>query len=302
MHEPPVLDRELVRGHPDYPATLAQLPNPPLRVRVRGALELDRPLVAIVGTRRADPEALAHTRALACALGRAGVTVVSGGALGIDSAAHQGALDARAPTVAVLPNGFSPAYPRTHDDLYRRILDGGGALLSEMDDGTPPLPHLMLRRNELVAALCLAVVVVQAPRVSGALSTAACARALARPIFAVPASPWDLRGEGSLGLLRKGALVCVEAEDVLSVCPPRVRRAGSEVAPAQLASDDTNDLDDDERGVLGALGSRPRHVDEIARETAMSASRVQRALMVLLLAGRVDERDGGRYVRAPLTR
>lgn len=293
---------ELIRGEPSYPEGLTTLRAPPIRLRCLGAAIASAPSVAIVGTRSADPEALEFAMRLAAELARAGQVIVSGGALGVDAAAHEGALSAGGQTIAVLPAGFAPAYPRTHEGLFARIVANGGALLSEMDDATPMAKFRLLRRNELIAGLANVVVVVQAPLVSGALSTARVARRLGREVFSVPASPWDLRGEGCNALLRSGARICVGAQDVLSVCPPGRPQAGTSGDPPHLASVLQNDLDDDEQRVLGAVGARPRHVDEIVRSVELPTDRVQRALMVLLLSGRVDERDGGRYVRAPQMR
>jgi DNA processing protein len=295
-------ESELVRGAREYPEQLGELDAPPVHLRVLGSFDSAAPMVSIVGTRRADPEAMAFAHALAGALAREGQTIVSGGAIGIDAAAHEGALAVGGATIAVLASGFRPAYPSRNAELFGRIATMGGGLISEMPDGTPPQDFRFLRRNELVAALGHSLVVVQAPRVSGASSTAAAASRLGRHVFSVPASPWDLRGEGCLELLKRGARICVSAAEVLSVCPPGRPFGGFSGAPAHFASDGINDLSDDEQQVLGLVGARPRHVDEIVRATGLAVERVQQVLLLLLLSGRVDERDGGRYVRAPRMR
>src|SRR5690606_22400838 len=148
--------------------------------------------VAIVGTRTPDPEAAELARDLAYELGQAGCVVLSGGARGIDAAAHEGALDAGSPTVAVLATGLASAYPPTHGALFGRIANRG-ALLTESDDEAAPQAYRFLRRNALLAALAKVVVVVQAPIRSGALSTAAHARRLGRDLLAVPWAPFDVR-------------------------------------------------------------------------------------------------------------
>lgn len=293
---------ELVRGRPEYPARLADLEVPPLHLRCLGPARFAEPHVAIVGTRRADRDGLEFARCLARDLARTGHVVVSGGALGIDTAAHEGALEGGGRTVVVLPSGLSPPYPRANEPLFARILTSGGALLTEMPDGTPPRAHRLLRRNELVAALSHAVVIVQAPLRSGALSTAAHARACARPVFVMPSSPWDQRGIGGLELLRRGARICLGASDVLSVTAPDPGNGPDPGAPASTATEPMEDLFGDEGSVLAALGRTPLHPDEVARITGISVERVQRALLGLLLDGRVDDRDGGRYVTAPRMR
>ncbi|MCB9614286.1 MAG: DNA-protecting protein DprA [Sandaracinus sp.] len=177
--------------HEGFPRGLHDLPDPPERLFVAGDLPGAGLSVAIVGTRAADPEPLRFAHRLAFDLTRAGVLVVSGGALGIDAAAHRGALDAGGPTVAVLASGLRRAYPPEHVSLFEQIAEQG-ALLCEYEDVKPHRGRF-LERNRLVAAMCDAVVVVQAPDRSGALNTAATARTLGRLVFAVPAAPWDLR-------------------------------------------------------------------------------------------------------------
>jgi len=290
---------EWVRGSPDYPESLASLASPPISVRVVGSVDTASPRIAIVGTRRADDEAIEFTFELAATLASHGVVVVSGGAVGIDAAAHRGALSTGR-TLAILPTGFAPSYPRSHRELFAAIAgaDSGSGLVSELPDGTPPQKWTFLRRNELIAGLSDAVVVVQAPRESGALSTAAVARHLGRPVFVVPASPWDPRGIGGLDLLSRGARICTGAHDVLPVTalgPTRCMTSGRGPRPVAQPIG----LAGDELSVLRGLGARPRHPDEIARSAGIPVERVQRALLGLLLAGRVDERDGGRYVTAP---
>ena len=257
---------------------------------------LDR-AVAIVGTRAADVEALELAHDLAADLCAAGCVVISGGARGIDAAAHEGALSTGGRTVAVLASGFVPAYPPEHARLFARI-EASGALVSEHPDGTPPRAGLFLQRNRLVAALGRAVVVVQAPARSGALSTASWARSLGRPVLVVPAAPWDPRGVGCLSLLRSGASVCAGARDVLSVCAFPARPCGAN-ADDQVAVMH-EELDADGRRILRALGARARHVDELVRATGWEVARIQRALLCLLLSGCVEERAGARW--APIRR
>jgi DNA processing protein len=292
----PAAPRVLAPGDPDYPPALAALRRPPT-VRVAGELPPLERAVAIVGTRAADPEALDFAESLGAALARAGCAVLSGGALGVDAAAHRGALEAGGPTVAVLGTGLDLAYPPEHGPLFERIA-ARGALLTEAPDGATPRPGRFLRRNALLAALARVIVVVQAPRRSGALSTAAHGTSLGRPVLVVPAAPWDPRGEGCLGLLRRGAGVCTCAGDVLSVPALGPGETPVEAAWRPEKANDVAGLDDDEVAVLAALGGRARHVEELAAQAGLSAGRAQRAVLLLLLAGRIEERDGGRYARA----
>jgi DNA processing protein len=254
--------------------------------------------VAVVGTRYATDEALELAHALGRALAAAGRTVISGGARGVDAAAHRGALEAGGPTLAVLATGFDRPYPPGHGGLFAEIATHG-ALLTEAEDGAAPLGFAFLARNRLIAALAEAVVVVQAPARSGALSTAALARKMEIPVFAVPYAPWEVRGEGCLTLLRRGALICTSPRDVLSVRP-----RGAPPGPAPAPNDrekicNVSELDPDGRAVLGRLGRKPRHPDELASALGMSIMRVQRALLQLLLLGLAEERGPAAYVKGP---
>jgi DNA processing protein len=280
-----------------WPARLNDLAlGAPAELRVLGRLPALEGAIAIVGTRFADDDAMEFTRSLAADLTVAGRTIVSGGARGIDAAAHLGALDAGGPTLAVLASGFDPPYPLEHAELFQTIA-GSGALACEHVDGTPPHGGRFLERNRLIAALASAVVVVQAPVRSGALSTAAIANKLKRPVFTVPYPPWSARGSGCLGLLRRGAQICTSARDVLSV-PAHRTEAGVVLAPAlEEKADDFEDLDEHSRAVLRVLSRRPRHPDELASSLRLPILKVQQCLGQLALLGLAAARNDGRYVR-----
>jgi DNA processing protein len=281
---------------------------------------LSAPLVALIGTREADPVSLAFTRNLAAELARADVRVLSGGALGIDAAAHRGALQGNGRTVVVLPSGLEHWYPKRHEGLYKQVIAGGGALVSQFPPETPPTQWTFPRRNELVAALADVIVVVQAPLSSGALLTAECAKKLGRRVMSVPAAPGDRRGAGCVQLLRAGALACTCADDVLAALAspegpivawaraksapstPRVRRARTREDAELLMEtaaeiDVTASLDGEGRLVYESLSVVARHVDELTRLTGLQAASVQRSLMTLVLAGLVTERGDGKYIR-----
>jgi len=198
-----------------WPPRLDGIRSPPAQVLVRGKVPDWSRMVAVVGTRASDPEGENFAYALGAALSRAGYVVLSGGARGIDSAAHLGALSESGATVAVLATGLDQPYPRSNAQLFDQI-SVHGALISEVHGEVPPHPGRFLRRNVLVAALAKLIVVVQAPNRSGALATARAARRLGRPVLVVPAAPWDVRGRGGLGLIAKGAEVCVDIRTVLN--------------------------------------------------------------------------------------
>lgn len=285
----------------ERPPGLVDLPDPPERLFAVGAIPRAR-AVAIVGTRAADPEPLAFTRRLATELAEAGLVVVSGGALGIDAAAHRGALDVNGLTVAVLASSLVRAYPPEHAGLFEQIAERG-ALVCEHEH-VPAHPGRFLERNRLVAAMTDATVVVQAPVQSGALSTAAIARRLGRHLLAVPSAPWDPRSAGSTALLATGARVCRGARDVLDaleLAPPdpaprrvRPRRARE---PDERAPTIELRFEGDAAHLHAALTATPAHRDELALRTGLDVPRLQRALLELLLAGAATEHPDGRIVR-----
>jgi DNA processing protein len=290
---PPIELRPADAGWPIGLSYLTPADRPPL-LFVAGELPNLRGAVAIVGTRYADEQALEFTHKLAADLARAGRTVISGGAGGIDAAAHRGCLAGGGRTVAVLATGLSRAYPVQHAGLFAAIA-GQGALVCEDRDPRQVEGRSFLKRNRLVAALAESVVVVQAPARSGALSTAHWARQLRRRLFAVPAAPWDVRGEGCLALVRSGAQICTSATDVLSVAAPggRVSPRSRRLRPKE--SKDDEELSESARALWKLLRRGPRYPDELSVCLDMPAARVQEALLTLLLVGWVRRRADGWY-------
>jgi DNA processing protein len=273
-----------------YPQRLGDLAEPPetlyLRepgdaARLAGLLE--RPVVSIVGTRRASEAGAAFARRLARTLASAGVTVVSGLARGIDAAAHVGALEGGGPTIAVLGCGVDRDYPCANAPLAARIL-ATGAVVSEYPPGTPPAPWRFPARNRIVAALGDVVCVVEAARRSGALITAHAALDLGREVLAAPAAPWHELGAGSNGLLRDGAGVLSDAADVLVALglDPGRAQAAEEVALSERA-----------RRVLGAVRRAPATAEVLTVRLGVSAAGLGAALAELELAGLVVREGDG---------
>jgi DNA processing protein len=280
-----------------WPEGLRDLPDPPASLTIAGTLPELTDAVAIVGTRHADEEALQFAEALAGELARAGRTVISGGAHGIDAAAHAGALAAGGATIAVLAAGFQRAYPAAHAPLFETIARTG-ALICEMPNEQSPRAWMFLRRNRLIAALAGTVVVVQAPARSGALSTARWARRLGRRLLAVPAPPLDPRGTGCLQLLRSGAEICTSAADVLSLAPFRVPepRSGRErTSNSSEIGKDHGALSPQAQAVWECLRGRVWHPDQISLALDMPAAEVQEALLTLMLAGLCRQKADGSY-------
>jgi DNA processing protein len=287
--------RTLTRSSPDWPAGLCDLHDCPERLFVAGALPKASTTIAIVGTRYANEDGLRFARQLARDLTVAGALVVSGGAAGVDSAAHLGALDAGGSTVAVLATGLIDAYPKQNAGLFARVALSG-ALMCETERRGAGGGWIFLRRNRLIAALAQVVVVVQAPHRSGALATARLARGLKRRIFTVPSAPWDVRGTGCLQLLKGGAEICASAADILSL---PARGLGEPVHAPQRPVKDSNDLNSlgiSARSVWRHLQWGPCHPDEIATSLDMKAAEVQEALLALMLSGLCRQRADGNYV------
>ncbi len=282
----------IVRGQAGWPPRLSSIPDAPERLRVRGTLGgAGERRVALVGSRQTDAYGRDFAHEIARDLARAGVCVVSGGAEGIDAAAHEGALEAGGRTIAVLGTGLDVVYPAGHRPLFERIVASGGALVSEYEDAVPGGRWTFPRRNRLVSGMSEAVVVVRAGGRSGALITAAWARRQGIPVLAVPG---DLRDEGSAGplaLLREGARVAASARDVLEL----LGMSGQLELPV---AETGQDLAGDEAAVFGALGRAPRHADEVARAAGLEAGPALAALLALELQGLCEQRAGHYFLRS----
>jgi DNA processing protein len=273
-------------GH--YPPALLRLADPPVELRLRGSLGTPARRVALVGARVSDEYGRDVAARLARGLARAGVSIVSGGALGVDAAAHQGALEAGGHTVAVLGAGVDRPGPPSNGPLFERILAQGGGLLSELPDGAPALPHHFVERNRIIAALCDAVVVVRAARGSGALITAERARQLAVPLLAVPGDLHLELSHGAHQLLREGARLATCAEDVL---------AAIGLAPGSQAELPFDAPAPGTHPLLAALSAAPRHLEEVARLAGVRPGAALAALLQLELDGLCEQRPGQRFLR-----
>jgi DNA processing protein len=279
--------RTLRPGDGHYPTALARLVGQPGELRLRGSLG-ERRRVAIVGSRATDEYGADLAREIATGLARAGVSVVSGGALGVDAVAHEAALDAGGHTVAVLGTGVDVPYPARHRGLFERMLAAGGALLSPFPDGTLAFPSNFPARNRIVSALSEAVVVVRAGDRSGALITAAWARSQGVPVLAVPGDVRDALSAGPMRLLKEGARAVATAGDVLELLGVDAPAEPQRTLPA-LAGDET--------ALLGALARRPRHADEVARAAGLAPGAALAGLLALEVLGLCEQRPGHYFLR-----
>ncbi len=285
------LARTIRPGDGEYPDRLARVADHPAELRVRGVLGRAVHRVALVGARVVDEYGEDLARTLAVGLARAGVSVVSGGARGVDAAAHRGALEVGGHTVAVLGTGVDVCYPAEHRGLYAEIVASGGALVSELPDGARGRRHHFPARNRIIAGLCEAVVVVRARGTSGALITASWARSQGARLFAVPGDVRDDLSAGPLELLRSGATLAASAADVL---------AGLGIgasAPAQPALPGVDEVGADGAALLRVLTRRPRHADEVARAAGLGPGATLAGLLALELGGLCEQRPGHYFLR-----
>lgn len=281
----------LVTFHdPDYPAALAEIPDPPLLLYISGRRELlTRPLVAVVGSRNASVQGKLDAESFSAALSGAGLCVVSGLALGIDTAAHEGALRGAGSTIAVVGTGLDRVYPARNRELAHRIA-AHGCLVSEYALGTPPLAANFPRRNRVISGLAAGVLVVEAAAQSGSLITAQMAAEQGREVFALPGSIHSALAKGCHRLIRDGAQLVETVEEVLEAM--QLSPLAAPAARAESMEDD--DGDDD---LLVALGTEPVALDDLLARLGGDAGALGGRLLGLELAGLVAQLPGGRVQR-----
>jgi len=283
----------LTLDDPDYPALLSELPDSPPVLYIKGTVvDADQWAVAFVGTRRATVYGRDVTQRLVTGLVSAGITIVSGMALGIGAAAHQAALDVGGRTLAVLGCGIDMIYPPEHRHLAAAIMDNG-ALITEFPPGTPPEGKNFPVRNRTVSGLALGVVVVEAPVNSGALITADSAADQGRDVFAVPGNITAKSSIGGNRLIQHGAKLVISAEDILdelnlSRTAVEIRTQVREVAPSDPA----------EAALAEHLGDEPTHIDELCQLSGLPITQVSSTLSLMELKGLVRRWEGMYYTLA----
>ncbi|NNC46890.1 MAG: DNA-protecting protein DprA [Sphingomonas sp.] len=284
--------QHLVLGQGSYPRLLATLEDAPPVLSVKGNLDLlDKPAVAMVGARNASAAACRFARQLAGELGRAGQIVVSGLARGIDSAAHDGSLESG--TIGVIAGGLDVVYPPQNEARQADIAERG-LLVAEMPPGTEPRARHFPYRNRIIAGLSAGTVVVEAAPKSGSLITARLAGEMGREVMAVPGSPLDPRARGGNRLIKDGATLIENADDIIACLGPlddRMERVAEDraEAPSSVIEDDATS-----KTVEDLLGPVAVGVDEIVRQSGLPPAQVQLALLELDLADPLDRHAGGR--------
>lgn len=284
--------RYLFLDDADYPALLRELESAPPALIVRGRIDLAaRMTIAMVGARNASAAACRFARQLALGLGDAGVTVASGLARGIDTAAHIGSLESG--TIGVIASGIDLAFPPENKDLQERVATEG-LLVAEQPPGTEPLARFFPSRNRIIAGLAVGTVVVEAAPRSGSLITARIAAEAGRDVMAVPGSPLDPRAQGCNLLIREGATLVQSVDDILEAVRPIDARAVRSPGSGYGAEPPMDAGDEDRKRVTGLLGPVPVAVDELIRQAALPAPVVQTVLLELELSGRLERHAGGR--------
>jgi DNA processing protein len=294
------LHREVVTlGAPRYPASLLNIDGPPLMLYMMGRIDLALDpdhSIAIVGSRNPTPQGALNARQFGQALSQAGLTVVSGMALGVDGAAHEGALEAKGAsasglvTIAVVGTGLDRVYPKTHLQLAHRIAEQG-LIISEYPLGTPPLSANFPRRNRLIAGLSCATLVVEATLKSGSLITARLAADQGKEVFAIPGSIHSAQSKGCHALIRQGAKLVEAAQDILEELPnASALTPNSSSTPTEAASPPLDAL-------FEALGFDPVSLDVLQARTGLPTAQLQAKLMSLELESEVARLPGGLFQR-----
>lgn len=276
----------ILKDNPGYPSLLKEIPLAPLGIYCLGNLEGSFAPLAIVGTRKATTSGKELARNFAQVLAKASLKIVSGLALGIDAEGHKGALDVGGKTIAVLGNGLDSFYPRAHEKLAEEILSGGGAILSEYPLGSPALQNHFLERNRIISGLSRGILVIEAPERSGSLSTAHFALDQNRELFVIPGFPNHPNFKGSNQLIRIGAELVTQPEEILeSLGLSSSPKSSREKIPASR----------EEEKIIEVLEkiTKPASIDKIIELTKLEPQTVNQAISFLILKEQVLETEDG---------
>jgi DNA processing protein len=306
LQSDPLQRRVLVLGDPSYPQSLLNMEDPPVLLYGMGAAEvwaaeglrvaMSR-CIAVVGSRNPTPQGATNARAFSHALAQAGLTIVSGLALGVDGAAHEGALDGapvgQMATIAVVGTGLDRVYPSQHRDLAHRIVQRG-VLISEYPLGTPPISANFPKRNRIIAGLACGTLVVEAALKSGSLITARLACEQGKDVFSIPGSIHSTQARGCHALIKQGAKLVESAQDILEELKGP---ANSTVAAVSARSTGNDGVPDSEDDLLNALGFGPLGLDALQARTGLDIATLQARLMELEIHGQLSRLPGGLFQR-----
>jgi len=283
--------RLLLRENSEFPEILREIPWPPFGIFVRGDISLLENAVAIVGTRKATNAGKEIAKSFAAQLAECGIPVISGLALGIDAAAHAGALVNHKKTIAVLANGLDTVYPRQNESLAENILENNGALISEYPFETPSLPQRFLERNRIISGLSRAIIVIEAPQKSGALATARFALEQNRDVFVVPGDIRHKNYKGSHELIKSGASLITEISDVIHALGLQTEFFKNKAKEIQKSIEGLDEIQKKVITVLQDSGT-PLHVEELLSRTACTPQELQKAIAILVVRNHVIDNNG----------
>ncbi len=274
----------------NYPPLLSETSNPPAVLFYKGQPPVWEKTIAVVGMRKATPYGTETASRISRDLAKAGVTVVSGGARGIDSASHEGALAGQTPTVVVLACGLDKVYPPENKNLFQKVICTGGTLISEYPPGTPPLGRQFPARNRIIAGMSRSILVVEAAERSGALITSDFALEEGRDVFAVPGNIWLPSSKGTNQLIRNGAFCCTSAKDILSEY-----NWLSEETTAKESTYQELTLEEEVVYRFCCIGDEVT-TEEILVQSGMAVAKISTLLLQLQLKGYIKETGPGRFV------
>ncbi|MDI6820755.1 MAG: DNA-processing protein DprA [Patescibacteria group bacterium] len=277
----------------DYPALLREIPNPPSILYYSGSLpSKNEKLIAIVGTRKATSEGKTLAKQIGKELTKQNISIVSGLALGIDAAAHEGTLFSNGKTYAILANGLDTIYPRQHEQLAKKIIETGGGIFSEYQPGTPAYPNQFLERNRIISGLCIATIIIEAPIHSGTLATAKYAGEQGREVFIFPGNVNHSNFKGSHMLIRSGARLVANIDDILEDLDLKPLDQTKQIMNIETELEKSNDPI--KTAVMKTIynNKKPISVHEIVEITNLEPEVVHQQLTFLTLDGTIDERQG----------
>ena len=291
----------------EYPDLLREIHDPPIALYVRGDLQkaLERPALAVVGSRRCSTYGVNVAESLSRDLASHGLTIVSGLARGIDAAAHRGALEATGQTIAVVGTGLETTYPKEHKKLEEQII-ANGAVISEFPLGTPPLPQNFPYRNRILSGLCFGVLIIEASEHSGSLITARLAYEQGREVFAVPGNITSQTSFGPNFLIKDGAKLVQIWRDVVDELPREAKEKLFGIERPAAASAKSNvqpifeavDLTDAERKILEILSADvPAHIDQLLLSSELDSSELMSALLGLEMKDRIRQLPGKSFIK-----
>ncbi|MDP3015194.1 MAG: DNA-processing protein DprA [bacterium] len=282
-----------------YPSLLKEIPNPPSKIFVLGKFPADPPVgglkIAIVGTRKATLEGRLIAKKIAQRLAELKIVVVSGLAMGIDTAAHEGALAGNGETIAVLACGLNTIYPRQNENLAKKIIESGGAIVSEYPTGTPILPHQFLERNRIVSGLSVATIVIEAPIDSGALVTARLAAEQGREVFIFPGPINHPNYRGSHKLIRDGARLVASIEDILEDLGLENPKSKIRNTKQIINSEIQNIKDENQLLVFKTIqeAGKSLNIDKIIELTKLEPQIANQAIAILIINSFIKETEHG---------